>query len=291
MHIRVGHEISLSFLEPTAMILMLRLHPSRAATIRKAERYEINPATKLSEYIDEYGNRCERMVAPSGRVTFRNDLIVEDSGEPDPQIWDAPQRNVQDLPDDALRFLLSSRYCEVDSELKLVADALSGQAAPGWRRVQSICDFVHGHLQFNYLQARANRTALDAYREGIGVCRDYTHLAITLCRIMNIPARYCTGYLGDIRAPIILPMDFSAWFEVYLGDGWHIFDARNNTPRIGRVLMARGRDAADVALTTTFGFNELQGFTVWAYELSREEELAEGLAASPSSFSKESAAG
>lgn len=275
MLIRVGHNISLKFLEPTPVVLMLDLHPSRAATIRKQARLQINPYAAMQEYQDIYGNRCARIIASTGTVNFHYDAIVDDSGKPDLQVWDAAQRNVQDLPDSALLFLLASRYCEVDSELRAVADRLSGQATPGWSRVQAICDFVHSHLRFDYLQARANRTALEAYREGTGVCRDYMHLAITLCRIMNIPARYCTGYLGDIGVPSTGPMDFSAWFEVYLGEDWYAFDARNNTPRIGRVLMARGRDAADVALTTTFGFNELQDFKVWAYEISSEERFAE----------------
>jgi transglutaminase-like putative cysteine protease len=271
MFIRVGHEISLTFLEPTAMILMLSLHPSRAASIRKAERFQISPEIPLSEYVDLYGNQCGRVLAPAGRVTFSNDSIVEDSGEPDPQIWDAPQHHVQDLPSDVLVYLLASRYCEVDSELKDIAGNLFNQWAPGWVRVQAICNFVHRHIRFDYMRARSNRTSLEAYREGSGVCRDYTHLAITFCRAMNIPARYCTGYLGDIGIPLAPPMDFSAWFEVYLGGEWRVFDARNNTPRIGRVLMARGRDAADVALTTTFGINELGSFNVWAQEVSQEE--------------------
>jgi transglutaminase-like putative cysteine protease len=277
MFIRVGHNISLTFLDPTPAVLMLHVHPSRVETIRKPEFFGINPETPLREYRDTYGNRCARIIAPPGIVNFHYDAIIDDDGRPDPQVWDAPQRNVQDLPDSTLLFLLASRYCEVDSELREVADRLSGQATPGWGRVQAICDFVHAHLRFDYMQARANRTALEAFREGTGVCRDYMHLAITLCRIMNIPARYCTGYLGDIGVPVTGPMDFSAWLEVYLGDSWHVFDARNNTPRIGRVLMARGRDAADVALTTTFGSNELQHFKVWAYEISRDEQSAEGL--------------
>jgi transglutaminase-like putative cysteine protease len=277
MLIRVGHEISLTFLEPTATILMLYLHPSRAVTVRKSERFQTKPEIPLSEYIDLYGNRCGRVLVPSGRVVFSNDSIIEDSGEPDPQIWDAPQHYVQDLPDDALLFLLASRYCEVDSELKDIAGNLFNQWSPGWTRVHAICNFVNRHLRFDYMQARANRTALETFREGTGVCRDYMHLAITFCRAMNIPARYCTGYLGDIGVPLTPPMDFSAWFEVFLGGKWYAFDASNNIPRIGRVLMARGRDAADVALTTTFGVNELDSFRVWAYEVSKEELSAESL--------------
>lgn len=275
MLIRVGHEISLTFLEPTATVLMLYLHPSRAATVRKPERFWTTPETPLSEYIDFYGNHCGRVLAPPGRVVFSNDSIVEDNGEPDPQIWDAPQHNVQDLPGEVLLYLLASRYCEVDSELKDLAGTLFNQWSPGWTRVVAICDYVNRHIRFDYMQARANRTALETFREGAGVCRDYMHLAITFCRAMNIPARYCTGYLGDIGVPLSPPMDFSAWFEVFLGGGWHTFDARNNTPRIGRVLMARGRDAADVALTTTFGVNTLDSFRVWAYEVSEEDLGAE----------------
>jgi transglutaminase-like putative cysteine protease len=271
MLIRVGHEISLTFLQPTATVLMLYLHPSRTATVRQPERLQIEPWTPVSEYIDLYGNHCGRILAPSGRVVFRNNAIVEDSGEPDPQVWDAPQHKVENLPDDVLLFLLASRYCEVDSELREIASARFSQTPPGWSRVVEICNFVHQHIRFDYMLARANRTALETFHEGTGVCRDYMHLAITFCRIMGIPARYCTGYLGDIGVPLVEPMDFSAWFEVFLGDRWYAFDARNNMPRIGRVLMARGRDAADVALTTTFGANELNSFTVWAEEV--EETL------------------
>lgn len=276
MLIRVGHEFSLTFLEPTAIALMLFLHPSRAATVIKPERFRTNPELPITEYLDIYGNHCGRVLAPSGRVVFSNDAIVSDSGEPDLQVWDAEQHKVEDLPDDTLLYLLASRYCEVDSELKDIAGSLFNQWAPGWTRVVAICDFVHRHIRFDYMQARANRTALEAYREGTGVCRDYMHLAITFCRNMNIPARYCTGYLGDIGVPLVPPMDFSAWFEVYLGGRWHQFDARNNMPRIGRVLMARGRDAADVALTTTFGVNQLDYFNVWAYQVPNDEQGSEG---------------
>jgi transglutaminase-like putative cysteine protease len=179
------------------------------------------------------------------------------------------QHTVQDLPNDVLLFLLASRYCEVDSQLRDIAWSQFGQLPAGWPLVQAVCDFVHQHIRFDYNAARANRTALEVYREQVGVCRDYMHLAITFCRSLNIPARYCTGYLGDIGVPRQpCPMDFSAWFEVYLGGAWHAFDARNNVPRIGRILMARGRDAADVALTTTFGVNQLRSFQVWTDEVT-----------------------
>jgi transglutaminase-like putative cysteine protease len=231
---------------------------------------QVEPWTPVSQYFDLYGNRCGRLLAPAGRLVFRNDAIVENDGRPDPQTWGAPQHNVQDLPDEVLLFLLASRYCEVDSELREIANDLFGRTPPGWPRVAAICNFVHQHVRFDYMQARANRTALETFREATGVCRDYMHLAVTFCRIMNIPARYCTGYLGDIGVPLVPPMDFSAWFEVFLGGRWHTFDARNNIPRIGRVLMARGRDAADVALTTTFGVNELDSFTIWTHEVSKD---------------------
>ena len=264
MLIKVGYEIAFESPAPVAMVLMLYLHPSRAMTIRKPERLTLAPALPVSEYFDAFGNRCGRVFAPAGGILLSNDAIVEDNGQPDPQIRDAIQHAVQDLPQEVLLFLLASRYCEVDSELKDFAWAQFASSPPGWPRVQAICDFVHGHIRFDYLQARATRTALEGFRERVGVCRDFMHLAITLCRCMNIPARYCTGYLGDIGVPPVPdPMDFSAWFEAFLGGQWYAFDARHNVPRIGRVLMARGRDAADTALTTTFGYNQLASFKVW----------------------------
>jgi transglutaminase-like putative cysteine protease len=268
MLIRVGCEIEFTFPEPTAVILMLSLHPLRAPTIRKHEDLRVEPPVPLSQFFDTNGNRCARAVVPAGRVAFSNDAIVEDCGLPDLKVANATQGNIQDLPYEVLQFLLASRYCEVDSELKQVAWQLFSQTPAGWPRVQAICDFVHRHIRFDYQQARANRTALEVYRGRVGVCRDYMHLAITLCRCLNVPARYCTGYLGDIGVPLApYPMDFSAWFEAFLGGQWYAFDARNNVPRIGRVLMARGRDAADVALTTTFGLNQLQTFKVWTDEV------------------------
>jgi transglutaminase-like putative cysteine protease len=271
LRIRVGYEIAFGFSQPTAVLMMLYVHPSRASRIRKVEQLAVEPHVPVSEFVDCFGNRCGRLFVPAGRVVLRNDATVEDNGQPDPQTWNALQQNVQDLPDDVLQFLLASRYCEVDSELKDLAGTLFNSTVAGWPRVQSICNFVNQHIRFDYLQARANRTALETFRERIGVCRDYTHLAIALCRCMNIPARYCTGYLGDIGVPPSAdPMDFSAWFEAFLGGAWRTFDPRNNTPRIGRVLMARGRDAADAALTTTFGVNQLQSFRVWTHEVPAE---------------------
>jgi transglutaminase-like putative cysteine protease len=269
MLIRVGFEVAFDSPAPAAMLLTLFLHPSRAPMVRKPEWLQVEPRVAITEYIDSFGNRCGRAFVPAGRVAFRNDAIVDDCGLPDLQVPSAPQHNVQDLPAEVLLFLLASRYCEVDSDLKEIAWKLFSQTSFGWPRVQAICNFVNRHIRFDYMQARANRTAREIYYERVGVCRDYMHLAITFCRCMNIPARYCTGYLGDIGIPSQpYPMDFSAWFEAYLGGQWYAFDARNNTPRIGRVLMARGRDAADVALTTTFGLNTLQTFKVWTDEVA-----------------------
>jgi transglutaminase-like putative cysteine protease len=271
MLIKVGYEMTFDLAAPAAMGFLLYLHPSRSATVRKTEALMLQPGVPVSEYIDSFGNRCGRILAPAGRIVLSNNAIVVDDGMPDPQRPDAIQHMVQDLPHEALPYLLASRYCEVDSHLKNFAWARFGGSPPGWPRVQAVCDFVHGHLQFDYNQARATRTAEQAFRERVGVCRDFMHLAITLCRCMNIPARYCTGYLGDIGVPQApFPMDFSAWFEAFLGGRWYAFDARHNEPRIGRILMARGRDAVDVALTTIFGYNQLVSFNVWTDEVFEE---------------------
>jgi transglutaminase-like putative cysteine protease len=268
MHIGVECEIALDFPEPAAVVLLLALHPSVLPAVRGPERLVVEPPVPLHGYTDVYGNRCARAFVPVGRVVFRHSAVVEDAGLPDPQAWGAHQHRVQDLPDDALLFLLASRYCEVDSSLKDAAWARFGHLPAGWPLVRAVCDFVHGHVRFDYLQARATRTAVEVYRERVGVCRDFTHLAVTLCRCLNVPARYCTGYLGDIGVPADpAPMDVSAWFEVFLGGRWHTLDARHNVPRIGRVLVARGRDAADVALTTAFGANRLDSFRVRTEEI------------------------
>jgi transglutaminase-like putative cysteine protease len=206
-------------------------------------------------------------VAPAGRIRLSGDGVVRDSGLPDTVVASAEQHAVDDLPAETLVFLLGSRYCETD-RLSPVAWEMFARTAPGWPRVQAICDFVHHHITFGYEHARATMTAWDVFHERAGVCRDYAHLAIALCRAMNIPARYCTGYLGDIGMPPPYgTMDFAGWFEAFLGGRWHTFDARNNMPRIGRVLIAQGRDAADVAITTTFGANTLVKFTVWTDEV------------------------
>jgi transglutaminase-like putative cysteine protease len=267
--IHVGFEMVYDCPAPTPMILALNIHHSRAADLVQPDILITNPAVTITAYHDLFGNWCSRIVAPTGRFTLSTSALVRDSGEPDAYAPLARQVPVEDLPESALVYLLGSRYCETEP-LTNIAWQLFGNGATGWARVQSICDFVHRHITFGYQHARRTRTAWEAYNEGQGVCRDYAHLAITLCRCMNIPARYCTGYLGDIRTPAVpAPMDFAGWFEAYLGDGWYTFDARNNTPRVGRILMARGRDACDVALASTFGPNTLQRFTVWADEVEQ----------------------
>jgi transglutaminase-like putative cysteine protease len=252
---------------PTPMILSLNIHHSHAAQLVQPDILVTQPAVPVTPYRDLFGNWCSRIVAPAGRFVVSTDALVNDAGLPDAYAPWAMQVPVENLPESTLVYLLGSRYCETD-QLSDIAWTLFGNGPTGWARVQAICDFVHQHIEFGYHHARRTRTAWEAYNESQGVCRDYAHLAITFCRCMNIPARYCTGYLGDIRIPTIPgPMDFAGWFEAYLGDRWYTFDARNNTPRIGRVLIARGRDACDVALASTFGVNTLTNFKVWADEV------------------------
>jgi transglutaminase-like putative cysteine protease len=268
MLIRLGYELQFDVPAPAALLLMLFVHPSRAADLRRPDRVRAEPAVPVEEFTDPFGNRCGRILAPAGTLRLANDTVIEDSGAPDPVVPDAVQHPVEELPPETLPYLMASRYCEVD-RLGDAAWELFGNTPSGWARVQAVCDWVHANVRFGYQFARATKTAQDVYQERAGVCRDFMHLAITFCRCLNIPARYATGYLGDIGVPAApFPMDFSAWFEVYLNHQWHTFDARHNTPRIGRVLMARGRDAVDVALTTSFGPTPLKQFTVWTDEVS-----------------------
>ena len=267
MKFRVGFEMTYQCPQPTPMILALSIHYSRASDLVRPDHLLTNPAVPVAAYRDLFGNWCTRLVAPQGRFTLSTDAIVNDSGVPDVVALGAPQTPVEHLPESTLLYLLGSRYCETD-QLSEIAWKCFGTSPPGWARVQAICDFVHRHIEFGYQHARRTRTALEAYNEGRGVCRDYAHLAIAFCRCMNIPARYCTGYLGDYGTePPYGTMDFAGWFEAFLGERWYTFDARNNTPRIGRVLIARGRDACDVALSSTFGPNTLESFRVWADEV------------------------
>lgn len=270
MQIRVGFELIYDCPQPTPMMLMLNIHHTRAPDIVVPDHLTCDPPVPITPYRDGFGNWCSRLVAPKGHVRIATTAVVNDTGLPDPVVPGAQQHAVQDLPDDVLVFMLGSRYCETD-RLSETAWHLFGHAPTGWGRVQAICDFVHNHIKFNYADARPTRTAWEAFNERRGVCRDYAHLAVALCRCMNIPARYCTGYLGDIGVPPPYgPMDFAGWFEAYLGGSWHTFDPRNNIPRIGRVLLARGRDAVDVAISNTFGPNTLASFTVWTDEVVEE---------------------
>lgn len=270
MQIRVGYELVYDCPQPTPMILTLNIHFTRVSDVVVPDHLITSPSIPIRAYRDGFGNWCSRIVAPQGQLRLSTDAVVNDSGETDIIAPFAQQHLVQELPEETLVFLLGSRYCDTD-RLSQAAWDLFGNSPLGWGRVQAICDFVHQHITFGYEHARPTRTAWEAFNEGVGVCRDYAHLAIAFCRCMNIPARYCTGYLGDIGVPPPYgPMDFSAWFDVYLGGNWYTFDARNNVPRIGRVLMARGRDAADAALTTTFGPNTLTSFKVWTDEVKAD---------------------
>ncbi|MBS0430687.1 MAG: transglutaminase family protein [Proteobacteria bacterium] len=265
MLIRIGYDIELGLTGPTALIYLLQVHPDRARDLVEPEHPVVDPPLWTDAYVDSFGNRCARVRVPAGvqRVRLHNQALIHDTGWTDPVDYGAWQHPVDELPVETLPFLLGSRYCEVDSELLPFAWQTFGHTPLGWARVQAVCDFVHQHIRFDYQRAFAGRTALGGFRERVGVCRDFAHLAVTLCRCLNIPARYVTGYLGDIGVPPVpYPMDFSAWFEVFLGGRWHTFDARHNVPRIGRVVIARGRDAADVPITMVFGEHTLQRFDV-----------------------------
>ena len=275
MLIRIGFDIELAVATPMALIYLLHVHPSRRDDLVMPEDFRASGGLVPEDYVDTYGNHCGRVNVPLGMGTVRlsNEAQIRDSGRLDEIEVGARQHDPTELPPATLQFLLPSRYCEVDSELLAFAWSRFGNTPPGWARVQAICDFVHQHLRFNYKTARPTRTALDAFRERQGVCRDFTHLAITLCRCMNIPARYTTGYLGDIGVPPVPdPMDFSAWFEVFLGDRWYTFDARHNCRRIGRIVVARGRDAGDVPITMYFGPNSLVRFEVVTEEIAAQRQ-------------------
>jgi transglutaminase-like putative cysteine protease len=267
MQLRIGFEIIYTFPQPTPIILHVNVHYSRAYDVIIPDRLTAEPFVPVTGYRDVFGNLCARVLAPAGRLRLTADGVIRDGGKPDEMVFAAGQDSVQDLPEDTLMFLLGSRYCETDL-LSQTAWDLFSRTARGYACVQAICEFVHRHLAFNYANARATRTAAEAFREQTGVCRDYAHLAIAFCRCMNIPARYCTGYLSDVGTlPPYGPGDFAAWFEAWIGGRWHTFDPRNLVPRVGRVLMARGRDASDVAIATTFGPNTLESFRVWTDEI------------------------
>jgi transglutaminase-like putative cysteine protease len=272
MKLGIGYELIYDFPLSTPAILVVNVHSSRVADLIVRDDIVAEPAIAIGRYRDSFGNDCHRILAPAGRLRLSTDAVINDSGQPDEIDWAARQTTVQDLPEDTLLFLLGSRYCETDLLSETAWQLFSG-TAPGFSRVQAICNFVNRHIYFDYEHARATRSANEAFNERVGVCRDYAHLAIAFCRCMNVPARYCTGYLSDIGTSLPHPPgDFAAWFEAWIGGRWYLFDPRNNVPRIGRVLMARGRDASDVAITTTFGPNTLQSFRVWTQEISESVE-------------------
>lgn len=274
MLIQTGYDIALTVAAPTEVLALLQIHPDRAQDIQPgSERFELAPALPVRHYLDSFGNRCSRITVPAdvSEVRLQGAAVVKDSGLPDAVHADAHELPLHALPHEALQFLLPSRYCDFDGALLQYAWDTFGAAPTGWARVQAICDFVHQHLRFDYTAARPTRTATQGWQEGTGVCRDFAHLAVALCRCMNIPARYATGYLGDIGVPAPpYPMDFSAWFEAFLEGGWHTFDARHNVPRIGRIVLGYGRDAADVPITMGFGPSELKRFEVVTDEITQD---------------------
>jgi len=267
MQIRLGYELVYRLPRPTPMILALSIHYSRVSDLIRPDHMIVQPSVPVASYRDLFGNWCTRIVAPQGLLRLTTDTVVHDSGLPDAVNPSAGQRPVPELPEETLVFLLGSRYCETDL-LTEAAWSLFGNVPAGWARVQAVVDYVHSHIKFGYEHANPTKTAYQVWKEPRGVCRDFAHLGIAFCRALNIPARYCTGYLGDIGVPPVdAPMDFSGWFEAFIGDTWYTFDPRNRIPRIGRVLIARGRDAADVAISTTFGVNTLESFRVWTDEV------------------------
>lgn len=283
MFIRIGYEILIESKVDTVLILALSPHSSVSGRIIGFDEVQADPALPLETFTDTFGNRLTRLRAPIGPLKLWSDCIVEVDGKPDPYDWTARQHDVGDLPPETLQFLTASRYCDSDL-LAPEALRLFGSAEPGWARVQAICNYVHNHLTFGYGFGRPSKTASDAHREKTGVCRDFAHLATAFCRAMSIPARYASGYLGDIGVPPSGAGDFCAWFEVFLGGRWYTFDARYNTPRIGRVLMVRGRDAADGAMITSFGSYDMKAFRVWTNEivgLSTTEDLKKKLSTPP----------
>jgi transglutaminase-like putative cysteine protease len=266
LQLRIGFELVYECAQPTPMILRLRIHPSQSPGARVLDPLFTTPAVSISTYRDGFDNVCSRIIAPAGRIQLSADAVVPCSPDLDRVAPGARQTPVQHLPEDTLQFLLGSRYCETD-RLSQAAWDLFGKTAEGWSRVQAICDFVHQHIAFGYEHASATKSALEAFQQGKGVCRDYAHLAIAFCRCMNIPARYCTGYLSDVGLPPpYATMDFAGWMEAYLDGQWYTFDPRNNAPRNGRILIARGRDASDAPISNTFGPNTLQSFKVWTDE-------------------------
>jgi transglutaminase-like putative cysteine protease len=274
MHIRYGFDIALNLAQPTTILTMMDVHSDYRHAIVEETSLKTSPRIPVTRTIDRLGNVTRLVTAPAGLLSLRLEGVYETDGRKDPVAPAAAVSQVSELPPETLPFLRPSRYCESDL-LSDFAWANFGSIAGGWAKVQAICDFVHGRLTFSYPNARSTRTASEALAEGIGVCRDFTHLAVALCRSLNIPARYCNGYLGDIGVPPDpAPMDFNAWFEAFIGGAWYTFDPRHNQPRIGRIVIARGRDAADVPMITTFGAHALTRFIVITEEMREGAALA-----------------
>jgi transglutaminase-like putative cysteine protease len=267
MLIRIGFEIIVSCQAPVPMLMALSTHSEFPGPIIGSDRVQSSGQEPIVEYLDGFGNRVSRTVAGTGLTTYWSDCVATVDGLPDQLPIGALQHRIEDLPYQTLNFLTASRYADSD---KLVNFAWKqfGNVPEGWERVRAICNFVHGHVTFGYKFGRPDKTASNVLDEKTGVCRDFAHLGVSLCRAMNIPARYASGYLGDIGVEDSGFDDFCAWFEVFLGGAWHTVDARYNKPRIGRILMVRGLDAADVAMITSFGAYELLSFRVWSTELA-----------------------
>ncbi len=272
MLIKAGFNIEFANAAPTPMNALLSVHPSRNQDLVTPHRILSSPDLPLYDYLDSFGNIVTRLTLPAGGATLSTEFVIADDGQPDRCAPDVPMTPVQELPDDILQFLLASRYCETE-RLMSTAWSLFNGITSARRQVEAIVDWAHNHISFGYHFARNTRTAWEGYQERVGVCRDYAHLAVTLCRCMNIPARYCTGYLGDIGIPPVdAPMDFSAWFEVFVDGEWYTYDARHREPRIGRIVMAKGRDAIDVAISTSFGSSWLNRFEVTTLEVQEHQK-------------------
>ena len=267
LHVRVGCELAFEFANPTPAVFLVRPEDGgRHRVIR--EQWVTQPDAMYHDYTDLFGNACRRLTLPQGEVSLRYDAVVQTSPELDAVDWNVEQHLVQDLPDDVLVYTLPSRYCLSDVLVDRAAQ-LFGSAPRGRGCVQAICDWVNAHVTFVTGTSSQLTTAVDVFESGRGVCRDYAHLAITFCRAMNIPARYVFGYLPDLDVPPPYPtMDFCAWFEAYLGGMWWTFDPRNNEPRKGRIRVALGRDALDVAMLTTYGPSKFNTMSVWADEVN-----------------------
>lgn len=273
MLIRYGYDITIDSDGPLPMILQMSARPERQLDLRDTEAFATSPPVPFSTFVDRHGNFCRRLTAPPGPFQITQRALIADSGLPEPVFQDAQEMPIEALPDDVLSFLMASRYVDTDLISQAAWD-LFGNIAPGWGRVQAIMDWVHGHIAFDYMDADATRTAHDAFLQGKGVCRDYAHLAIAMCRALNIPARYVNAYLGDIGMPPPYgPMDFAASVQVYLSGRWWSFDPRNNLRRIGRIVVGYGRDAGDVALISSFGQHRLINFTVITDEVDKNGNL------------------